>query len=403
MAILHMESDEVRCAADQFYHLTTEIDENLGRLQRTLAQLESAWRGPSANHFSGELNNTLKQAHVLSADGATLARRLSAEVTEWEQAAASLYRSINIEPPIGFPKPIIPHFPFPFPPPPHFFPWPFPGMVFLPFRPGITPGGFWRGDVWEANDPTMPLIDTVYNPIRGYQTELMVRYREGEMTWDEMVGHLEDIEKSTRPDYFDGKVTLLDLGEAGGQASVGWKENRIEGKYGTFDASVGRAAVDGQASLRYGEDGLEANLGGTAGLYAIHGEASGQVAGVDMAGQAYLGAEVTSDVEAKLDPLARTVIVGAGVNAFVGAKAEGAVNKKIAKGVDVGTKGALMAGAGIIFEGEAGFEDNVLKIDYDLGAAWGIGAEVGFEVELNVIEAGQEIARIGHDAIYSFF
>ena len=90
MTLLHMESDEVRRAADQFYHFTTEIDENLGRLRRSLARLESTWRSPSADSFNARFESALGRAGALSADGAALARRLSAEVVEWEQAAALL-------------------------------------------------------------------------------------------------------------------------------------------------------------------------------------------------------------------------------------------------------------------------------------------------------------------------
>lgn len=426
MTILHMESDEVRRAADQFYHLTTEIDENLGRLQRTLANLESAWRGPSANSFSSRLDSTLRRLNALSDEGAVLARRLSAEVAEWEQAAAHLDFTYHWILPVKDIPSLIGLLPIS--PPWNLFPWPFPGMFFpLPFREGFIPpdgsatgGPYWAGEggfeggfsggggggggggAWGSDDPPKSDIDTEYFLIRGYQIELMERYRVGDMTWDEMVGHLEEMEKSTNPDYFDGKVTVFEKKWEGGD-SVAWRERQISGEYGTIDASVGRATGEWDGSIRYGEEGLEGKLEGTAGLYAIHGEASGQLAGYDMAGQAFLGAEVTGDVNARVDPAAGALLVGAGVNAFAGAKAEGSVNKNIAKGVDVGAKGALMAGAGVILEGEAGFEDNVLKVDYDVGAAWGIGAEVGFEFELNVIDAGQEVARIGQDAIYSIF
>ena len=96
MTLLHMESDEVRRAADQLYHFTTEIDENLSRLRRSLARLESAWRSPSADSFNDRFESALRRAGALSADGAALARRLSAEVVEWEQAAAALGGSASI-------------------------------------------------------------------------------------------------------------------------------------------------------------------------------------------------------------------------------------------------------------------------------------------------------------------
>ena len=62
MTLLHMESDEVRRAADQFYHFTTEIDENLGRLRRSLARLESTWRSPSADSFNARFESALGRA-----------------------------------------------------------------------------------------------------------------------------------------------------------------------------------------------------------------------------------------------------------------------------------------------------------------------------------------------------
>lgn len=413
MTLLHMESDEVRRAADQFYHFTTEIDENLGRLRRSLARLESAWRSPSADSFTNRFESALQRAGALSADGAALARRLSAEVVEWEQAAASLggtggstgdgWGDMRSPFPIGFP-PLY-----------RYFPYPFPGI----YRPGtgwigggwIGGGGFeggfaggggggGGGGAWGDDD--MPDIDTEYTLIRGYQEELMVRYRAGEMTWDEMVGHLEEMEKSTHPDYFEGKVTLYERKAEGG-GSVAWRENTITGEHGTFVASVGRATGEWDSSIRIGEDGLESEIGGKAGLYAIHGEGNAQLAGIDMAGQAYLGAEVEGEVKSRIDPAAGVFVAGAGVNAFAGMKAEGSANIEPVKGLNTGVKGGLMVGAGIVAEGEAGYEDGVFKIDYDLGAAWGIGAEIGFEAELDVIEAGQEIARIGSKVIYSPF
>jgi hypothetical protein len=386
--------------------------------------LESGWRSPSSNHFSGELENALGRINALAADGAALARRLSTEVAEWEEAAAALNDGGFGDGPIAIP----PHIKFPLPPPYKYFPWPYSGLINFypgwPSRPGPTaPGGGWGGDggfpggfpggggggggggAWGSEGPSMPYIDTEYLLIRGHQQEIMLRYREGELTWEQMIGQLEEMERSTHPDYVDTKLTFIDFGEAKGEASVAWKENQISGKYGTIDAAVGEAAADGEASARYGEDGLEGTLWGTAGIYAINGEASGTVAGVDLAGQAYLGAEVEGKAEARIDLLAGTVAVGTGVNAFVGAKAEGAATKKdvLVKGADVTAKGAIMTGAGIVAEGEFGYDDHVIKADFDLGAAWGIGAEIGFEVELNVAEAGEDIAKIGRDAILTLF
>jgi hypothetical protein len=240
-----------------------------------------------------------------------------------------------------------------------------------------------------------------YHLIRGQQLEIYGRYQAGEMTWEEAMSRLEDMEESTRPDHLDAKLTLFDFGEAEGSASIAWKDRHIAGKYGTIDAALGQAAIEGFATARVGEEGLEAKIEGTAGLYAIHGEAAGQMAGIDMAGQAYLGAEINRNFEATINLLAGAMTVGAGVNAFAGMKAEGGVKKEnlVIDGVDVGAKGALMAGAGIVAEGELGYDDGVFKADYDLGAAWGIGAQLGFEVELNVYEAGKDIAHTGWDVI----
>jgi uncharacterized protein YukE len=394
MTILHMESDEVRRAADQFYHLTTEIDENLGRLQRALTHLESAWRGPSANDFSGQLEGIIRQTHSLSADGSALARRLSAEVAEWEETAASLGS--------GFSGGIMDQMPVMILPVPigHL------GSGGRPLFPGFGGGfsggggGGGGGGGW-GEAPDMPRIDMEYHLIRGQQLEIYGRYQAGEMTWEEAMSRLEDMEESTRPDHLDAKLTLFDFGEAEGSASIAWKDRHIAGKYGTIDAALGQAAIEGFATARVGEEGLEAKIEGTAGLYAIHGEAAGQMAGIDMAGQAYLGAEINRNFEATINLLAGAMTVGAGVNAFAGMKAEGGVKKEnlVIDGVDVGAKGALMAGAGIVAEGELGYDDGVFKADYDLGAAWGIGAQLGFEVELNVYEAGKDIAHTGWDVI----
>lgn len=397
MPMLHMESDQVRATADQLHYLVVELDDAARRLNGSLSQLESAWQGPAAGYFRAELDRTLNQVSALSGDGATLSRRLEAEVAEWEQAAASLAGS-----------PTAPTHSPGYPPMPVVIPSP--GLIgrrWPNFGPGF-PGGFsgggaggGSGGAWGAEPKIMPDIDTENHLLYGRQAELFIRYREGQMTWDEAMQHLKEMERSTRPDYLEEKLTFFEVGKWQSERSAAWQENTITGQYGSIDAAVGKALAQGQASLRYGEDGLESNLSGTAGIHAIHGAGNSQIIGVDLAGQAYLGAEVEGKFESKMNTVTGTVALGAGVNAFVGAKAEGTATRKdlMVDGLDVGGKGALMAGVGIVAEGELGLDGGVFKADFDLGAAWGIGAQVGFTIELNPYEAGQDIVQTGWDAI----
>lgn len=398
MPLLHMETEEARSVASLLQQYTATMDGHSRQLHGSRSRLESGWQSNAATVFLGELDQALSRAGALSREGDALARRLSAEIAEWEAADASLGGSGTT----GFRMGLIPIY--------EILPWP-PGSLGIRFRPDPGfPGGFsggggggGGGGAWGADDPMPGVIDidTEYSPFGGGWYKVQSRYRAGEMTWNELVKNLEEMEKSTRPEYIDKKLTLLEIAKREGSWSGSLMDNTITGQYGQVDAGLGRAAADGEASLDLKKDGLAGKLEGTGGLYAIHGKANSQVAGVDMASQAFLGVQGKGELGATIDPAHRNASIKGGADLFGGMKAEGSLEKKDLgiDGLDVGMKGAAMVGAGVVLKGEAGIKDGVLKLDYDAGLAWGIGGQIGFSVELNVFEAANDIARNGLDAI----
>jgi LysM repeat protein len=121
---------------------------------------------------------------------------------------------------------------------------------------------------------------------------------------------------------------------------------------------------------------------GQYGNNVIHGQ-------TDVSGKAFVGAEASGNVTVNIDPRKGDVKVGAGVDAFAGAKASATVKQTVGvAGHDVGSVGAtgeVYAGVGVKAKAEAGFEDGKFKATVELGAALGVGAGVKLNVDVDVV------------------
>ena len=99
MTTLHMETGQVRELISRMDRATSEFLDQTESLRSIGPTLSNAWEGASATEFIADTDelarNYLAQAQALD----TLARRLSHELDEWEQADADFSGSdlINVE------------------------------------------------------------------------------------------------------------------------------------------------------------------------------------------------------------------------------------------------------------------------------------------------------------------
>lgn len=128
-------------------------------------------------------------------------------------------------------------------------------------------------------------------------------------------------------------------------------------------------------SQRYGND-------------VIHGQTT-------VKGKAFVGAEATGN--ATLNIGKEGVKVGAGIDAFAGAKASAEIQQTVGfAGHDIGSvgaKGEVYAGIGVKAKGEIGFENGRFKTSVELGAALGVGAGIKLNVDVDVVGTAKAVAK----------
>lgn len=195
----------------------------------------------------------------------------------------------------------------------------------------------------------------------------------------------------------DGKPTGPDwqvmLAEVSGDAYL-W-DGKVEGETELAGATLAGSAglqtlgVEGKAGLSVTGEGLTAELKGGAYLAKATAEGSAQygILGANAKGEAYVGAEAG----AKASIGTQGVHVGA--EAFAGAKAEGSVGADVG-GIGAGVKGEAWAGIGAEADATIGMEGGKFTIGGEVGAALGVGGNVGFEVTVDV----GEVADTASDA-----
>lgn len=116
-------------------------------------------------------------------------------------------------------------------------------------------------------------------------------------------------------------------------------------------------------------------------------------------GKAYVGADVAGDAGLRINPKEGTAMVGAGVEAFAGAKAMAFARPSIKiAGEDISTFSSVSAeayaGIGFKAKAEAGIEKGRLKAKFELGAALGVGVGVGVNIDINLVG----VAKVGKKA-----
>lgn len=84
MAILHMETDDVRAVALQFKQAGDEIAEAMHRLQRSVSRLDANWTGGQSTLLVDQMHHIVRDTNRLADDAVHLGRRVYVEVDEWE-------------------------------------------------------------------------------------------------------------------------------------------------------------------------------------------------------------------------------------------------------------------------------------------------------------------------------
>ncbi len=156
-----------------------------------------------------------------------------------------------------------------------------------------------------------------------------------------------------------------------------------------------RAGVggEGHASAGIKDGALVAGVGGSAfaGIAAsVNGSLDYGIAHADGKADAFAGAQ--ADADAKGHVGRDGVSAEAGGSAFAGAKASVEGHADVG-GVGVGGGASAMAGAGVVARGEVKLTASDVKVNADLGAALGLGAEVHVSVEVNPEKAVRSFFR----------
>ncbi|MEX2785704.1 hypothetical protein AB3331_11155, partial [Streptococcus sp. H49] len=165
------------------------------------------------------------------------------------------------------------------------------------------------------------------------------------------------------------------------------KVEAIAGAWGVADAKLKIDKYGIQATAQAeGKAGAEAT--GKAGVNAL-----GNRVGASVEGDAFAGAKAKANASFEANTAEGVVKGSAGVSAFAGAEANVKGNVKAAyTTATVGT--GVKAGVG--FEAKTDFQvgDGHLKVDLDLGAALGIGADVDVSLDFNYKEAIDDAGKV---------
>lgn len=380
MPILHMETDLVRGVGYQLQQASSTLHQESQQLTASVQNLIHAWQGSSATIFVGEIQPLLQQLSQFADTSAILNQHLQHEVDEWERVGAQFGTSSSLN------LSDIPRFTT--------------GST-TSWGPSMSgeDSNLWQ--TWtQTGESTDFLPHTNDHLIRGTELELKNRYLAGELTWEDMWRHLEEIDESLEPSYVETDFTFYKFAE--GQGEIGAAIWRDDWGGENWDASlrVGSVEATGNYEFKLSEKGIEGKLQGEAGLYAVRGQYNAELAGVDVAVDGYVGAQAKGELQATFGP--GVAMVTAGGSAFVGGRIDGSVSKEASIAGVKGkgeVSGGVSYGLGVKAEADVGYKDGVLKFDTDFGATVGLGAELGVSVELDVTGAVDSTVEMGKDLV----
>ncbi|MCL4868730.1 MAG: WXG100 family type VII secretion target [Anaerolineae bacterium] len=282
MPLLHMETEQVRAAAQQLQRLAQEIDHQSQTLNRQLFLLQSSWQSPSGDQFCSQLQHEAQKAGSLAQSGFTLYQRVQNEVEEWETIDRNLFGHSG---PIssGLWTNIIGNH------------WPdgttFPGGITLPDGTTVSPkdwGDFWKKLEGEGQIVAWDLDEDSGKPLFGVKYDL----------WEGALYKDPDRGISVVGGSVSAKFAIDEDGVNAGLAGEYHtfkvaKENRLTGDENlgiTGGYEVKALAADGFIGIK--DNTLGATIG--ASLVTVEGEIGTNIAGanVGLTGEIGLKAEI---------------------------------------------------------------------------------------------------------------
>ena len=182
------------------------------------------------------------------------------------------------------------------------------------------------------------------------------------------------------------------------QQEGGIEDAAYDKRYGDVELSAVGYEAAGSAGITVGDDGLEAKFEGGAEAYLGQVELETEVAGVEVAADAQVGASIAGEAELEVDLAAGEGELDIDVGAFAGVSAEAQAEKDFGV-AEVGVSGEVGAGIGANANVELEFEDGSVTFEGDVSAFLGVGGGVGFSVELDIPEIADEVTNIGSDVV----
>jgi len=165
---------------------------------------------------------------------------------------------------------------------------------------------------------------------------------------------------------------------------------------GGFKADALNVSGSAKWGLDVGKNGVKAGVSGDVGAYLGKVSYTTNVAGADVAANAFIGAQVKGDASAVFTSTQQ--YVGAGVSAFAGGKAEGKVSYMTDAGVGASVGGSVSYGIGAEASGKAGFDNGKFVLSGKIGATLGFGASVNFSVEVDPKKVANTVVDWGKSA-----
>ena len=366
--ILHMETERVLQTAAQLNQTAEGIRQHSAVLLMRVQGLD--WTGYDRDEFVARFEQLARGLQTAADDGLQLSQRVNREVEQWlladsrfgEGGLAGGAASGGVT-----------------------------GLTQVYPENGLTSGspGAAQGEIADAFDG-----HSEYVLLDGIEARAYAAYHSGKISWEEA-------QRIINEDPFKRQWVEVEGSIYKEEQKADWAA--WEGKYLGDVVELNALDFEAKSSQKLGltKDGLEAKLEGELGGYLGRAQAGGELAGIQMAGAAYVGGAVASGFKGSTNLFKGDLGVGANLEAFAGAKAGGSVSKDfedIGIPVEVGARGAISYGIGGRFDADIGMENWHFKTEVDIGASIGLGAEGGFTVEVDVLSAAQKTIDIGSSA-----
>jgi len=155
-----------------------------------------------------------------------------------------------------------------------------------------------------------------------------------------------------------------------------------------------RATWDAAALVHGGELRVDGKIQGTMADVGASGALTDGVVTAKGDVDAYVGGQLAGHLDGSGHGVA------AHLDAFAGAKFSGSAGVDVA-GIGVGAKGELEAGIGAQFDGQATMENWHAKVNFKVGAALGVGASLGANIDVDLPKVYGTASHYGHEAYES--